>query len=52
MTERAFVLAPLVELEPELTDPITKQPYRDILRRGSFELLEIVSAIDDLKNED
>jgi 2-amino-4-hydroxy-6-hydroxymethyldihydropteridine diphosphokinase len=30
MTQRAFVLKPLLELAPELTDPATGQPYRDL----------------------
>ena len=33
MAERRFVLIPLVEIAPELEDPILKQPYADILSR-------------------
>ncbi len=32
MTERAFVLVPLLELAPELKDPVTGKPYADSLR--------------------
>ncbi len=32
MTERAFVLVPLLELAPELKDPVTGRPYADALR--------------------
>jgi 2-amino-4-hydroxy-6-hydroxymethyldihydropteridine diphosphokinase len=31
MHERPFVLVPLLELEPELTEPGTGRPYRDLL---------------------
>jgi 7,8-dihydro-6-hydroxymethylpterin-pyrophosphokinase len=51
MTERAFVLRPLVELAPDLCDPLTGARYRDVLERGSFEHAEIVSTFADL-NED
>lgn len=42
MTERAFVLKPLVELAPALTHPITGQRFSDILQRGTFERALIV----------
>jgi 2-amino-4-hydroxy-6-hydroxymethyldihydropteridine diphosphokinase len=31
MAERHFVLAPLVELAPDLLDPLTRRPWKDIL---------------------
>lgn len=40
MTERAFVLKPLLELAPELTHPITGERFADILQRGTFEHAE------------
>jgi len=33
MRERQFVLGPLVEIAPELEDPVINQPYADILSR-------------------
>lgn len=33
MTERRFVLVPLVEIAPELEDPRSNQPYAEILSR-------------------
>ena len=45
MTERAFVLAPLVEIAPNLADPLTGKPYRDMLRAGEFERVERIGAI-------
>jgi 2-amino-4-hydroxy-6-hydroxymethyldihydropteridine diphosphokinase len=40
MAERAFVLVPLLELAPELKDPVTGKPYADALslvgRRGVY----------------
>ena len=40
MTERAFVLKPLLELAPELVHPITGERFADIYRRGRFEHAE------------
>ncbi len=31
ITARAFVLVPLLELEPHLTDPVSQRPYADFL---------------------
>jgi 2-amino-4-hydroxy-6-hydroxymethyldihydropteridine diphosphokinase len=33
LRERAFALAPLLELLPDAADPLTGEPYRDILAR-------------------
>ena len=33
LRERAFALAPLLELLPDATDPLSGEPYRDILAR-------------------
>jgi len=33
MRERRFVLIPLLEIAPELVDPVTQQPYAKILER-------------------
>lgn len=32
MNVRQFVLVPLLEIEPDLKDPVSKQPYSDILK--------------------
>ena len=45
MTERAFVLAPLVEIAPNLTHPLTGKLYRDMLRVGEFERVDRIGAI-------
>jgi 2-amino-4-hydroxy-6-hydroxymethyldihydropteridine diphosphokinase len=45
MTERAFVLAPLVEIAPNLTHPLTRKLYRDMLREGEFEKVDRIGAI-------
>jgi 2-amino-4-hydroxy-6-hydroxymethyldihydropteridine diphosphokinase len=45
MTERAFVLAPLVEIAPHLADPLTGKLYRDMLREGEFEKVDRIGAI-------
>jgi 2-amino-4-hydroxy-6-hydroxymethyldihydropteridine diphosphokinase len=37
MMERAFVLLPLVELEPELHHPVTGERFADRLAEGGFE---------------
>ncbi len=47
MTERAFVLRPLLELAPELRDPATGTWYRELLERGQFEHTEIVHDEDE-----
>lgn len=44
MTERAFVLKPLVELDPNLAHPVTGRRFSDILARGQFESAERVRA--------
>jgi 2-amino-4-hydroxy-6-hydroxymethyldihydropteridine diphosphokinase len=46
LTERAFVLAPLVEISPDLTDPLTGKLYRDMLRDGEFEKIDRVGALE------
>lgn len=33
---RKFILQHLVELDPELTDPVTSKKYREVLSNGSF----------------
>lgn len=33
MHKRRFVLVPLLEIAPELTDPVSHEPYAEILRR-------------------
>ncbi len=45
MTERAFVLVPLVEIAPNLADPLTGKLYRDMLREGEFERVDRIGAI-------
>ena len=45
MTERAFVLAPLVEIAPHLADPLTGKLYRDMLREREFEKVDRIGAI-------
>lgn len=40
MTERAFVLRPLVELDPGLVHPVSGERFADILAHGSFEKVE------------
>jgi 2-amino-4-hydroxy-6-hydroxymethyldihydropteridine diphosphokinase len=42
LRERAFVLVPLLEIAPNLHDPVTKQPYSDFLA----ELNEEAQAIE------
>jgi 2-amino-4-hydroxy-6-hydroxymethyldihydropteridine diphosphokinase len=49
MNERAFVLYPLVELAPDLTDPVTGEYYRDLLRRGQFQTADIVPDFEENK---
>ena len=48
MTERAFVLRPLVELNPQLVHPITGDFFADILARGTFERVEKLARLDDV----
>mgnify|MGYP000277034376 CR=1 FL=1 len=45
MTERAFVLVPLLELAPDLTDPLTGRLYRDMLLEGTFEKVDRVGEL-------
>ncbi len=45
MTERAFVLVPLVEIAPNLADPLTGKLYSDMLREGEFERVDRIGAI-------
>ncbi len=45
MTERTFVLVPLVELAPALTDPLTGKPYRDMLGAGELEKMDRVGEL-------
>lgn len=47
LAERAFVLKPLLELAPDLADPRTGTPYRDILRHGEFEYAEPVESFEE-----
>jgi 2-amino-4-hydroxy-6-hydroxymethyldihydropteridine diphosphokinase len=48
MTERAFVLRPLVELNPHLVHPTSGQLFADILANGTFERVEKLSRLDDV----
>lgn len=47
IAQRAFVLKPLLELAPDLTDPVSKQHYRDILHAGQFEYAELVAPFEE-----
>lgn len=49
MTERAFVLKPLVEVAPDLRDPESGRRYHDVLAQGEFERAEVVGTVADLK---
>jgi 2-amino-4-hydroxy-6-hydroxymethyldihydropteridine diphosphokinase len=45
LAERAFVLRPLLDLDPELTHPPTGEPLADALRRlGSDGLVEVAAS--------
>jgi 2-amino-4-hydroxy-6-hydroxymethyldihydropteridine diphosphokinase len=44
MTGRAFVLKPLVELDPLLRHPVSGLRFNDILNRGKFERAERVAT--------
>ena len=46
MTERAFVLKPLVELDPTLRHPVTGVPFSDVLARGQFERAQRIGPLD------
>ena len=46
MTERAFVLVPLLEIAPDLTDPLTGRLYRDMLRDGQFEKVDRIGNLE------
>jgi 2-amino-4-hydroxy-6-hydroxymethyldihydropteridine diphosphokinase len=48
MTERAFVLRPLVELSPQLMHPTTGDLFADILANGTFERVEKLARLDDV----
>ena len=48
MTERAFVLRPLVELNPDLVHPTSGQLFADILAHGDFERVEKLARLDDV----
>jgi 2-amino-4-hydroxy-6-hydroxymethyldihydropteridine diphosphokinase len=48
MTERAFVLLPLVELQPNLTDPVSGERFADILAQGSFEAAERLGSLEEI----
>jgi 2-amino-4-hydroxy-6-hydroxymethyldihydropteridine diphosphokinase len=45
MTERAFVLMPLVELNPGLVHPVTREKLVDVLRNGRFEKAAKIGAL-------
>ncbi len=47
MTERAFVLKPLLELDPKAADPISGQRYRDLLAAREFEYAEPVQVFEE-----
>jgi hypothetical protein len=42
------VLMPLVELEPELEDPVSGDRFVEILTRGHFERVELLGALESL----
>ena len=48
MSERAFVLLPLVELQPNLTDPVSGERFADILAQGSFEAAERLGSLEEI----
>jgi 2-amino-4-hydroxy-6-hydroxymethyldihydropteridine diphosphokinase len=48
MSERAFVLKPLIELNPDLHHPITRVRFRDILDSGEFERADRVGSVVEL----
>lgn len=52
MLERAFVLAPLVELRPELQHPASAERLADRLAAGCFERVERVLHGSDLLDDD
>jgi 2-amino-4-hydroxy-6-hydroxymethyldihydropteridine diphosphokinase len=49
MTERAFVMKPLVELDPLLVHPVSRRRFSDILARGRFERAERVGGFASLR---
>ena len=49
MMQRAFVLEPLVELDPELRHPVTGEKLADALRTGRFEQITRLFAGEQLK---
>lgn len=51
MHERAFVLVPLLELAPDLRDPVTGVSYREVLEQGKFEQVERVGTLAALQPE-
>jgi len=48
LTERAFVLAPLVELDPTLVHPLSHERLADLLARGGFERVMVVGRGEEL----
>ena len=47
MTECAFVLKPLLELDPNAVDPRTGQRYRDLLGARELEYAEPVQVFEE-----
>jgi 2-amino-4-hydroxy-6-hydroxymethyldihydropteridine diphosphokinase len=45
MTERAFVLKPLVELDASLRHPVSGALFSDVLTRGQFERAERIGPL-------
>jgi 2-amino-4-hydroxy-6-hydroxymethyldihydropteridine diphosphokinase len=46
MTERAFVLLPLVEVNPDLTHPLSGKRFADVLAHGHFEKAEPLGSLE------
>jgi 2-amino-4-hydroxy-6-hydroxymethyldihydropteridine diphosphokinase len=49
MSERAFVLRPLVELAPALRDPATGESYAERLAQGGLERIDLVQPQPELR---
>ena len=44
MNGRAFVLVPLLELDPDRVDPVTGRPYRDYLKTAATGVRRVMSG--------
>lgn len=49
MTERGFVLVPLVEIAPQLADPRSGRRFTDILKAGRFEDVEVLGRLEEIE---